>query len=160
MTDQTDLYFEILDAGDIIRLEPLEIVNYDSNIDWDKNWVKTLVTIKGGEFSGQYTGDFMTVDFEKFKQELSGLYDNLKGTANFYDIEGYLQLKIVGDGFGHFEVDVEACDQPGICGSKLLFTMAFDQTEIKELVKQLDSITKRFPIIGDFKVGGQNKGSL
>lgn len=152
MTEIQEIYFELFDAGDIVRLEPIELINYDSNIDWDKNWVKIKVTVKGGKFSGQYSGDFMAVDFEKFKQELSRLYDNLKGTVNFNDLEGYLELKITGDGIGHFEVDVKACDQPGINASELTFTMGFDQTEIKNLVNQLDRITKQFPITGDFNI--------
>ena len=152
MTERHEIYFELFDAGDIVRLEPIELINYDSNIDWDKNWVKTKVTVKGGKFSGQYSGDFMTVDFEKFKQELSRLYDNLKGTANFNDLEGYLELKITGDGIGHFVVDVKACDQPGINASELTFTMGFDQTEIKNLVDQLDRITKQYPITGDLNI--------
>ena len=152
MTGQQDIYFELFDAGDLVRLEPIELIKYDSDIDWDKNWVKTQVTVKGGKFSGQYSGEFMTVDFEKFKQELSRLYDNLKGTANFNDLEGYLELKIKGDGLGHFEVQVKACDQPGINGSELSFTMAFDQSELKELVNQFDRITRQFPIEGDFKI--------
>ncbi|MBL7811001.1 MAG: hypothetical protein JNL57_02160 [Bacteroidetes bacterium] len=152
MKERQEIYFEIFDAGDIVRLEPLELIKYDSDLDWDRNWVKTNVTVKGGKFSGQYSGDFMTVDFEKFKQELSRLYDNLKGTANFNDLEGYLELKITGDGIGHFEVDVKACDHPGVNASELTFTMGFDQTEIKDLVNQLDRITKQFPITGDFNI--------
>ena len=152
MTEQQDIYFELFDAGDLVRLEPLEFINYDSDIDWDKNWVKTQVTVKGGKFSGQYSGEFMTIDFEKFKQELSRLYNNLKGTSSFNDIEGYIELKINGDGLGHFNVEVKACDKPGIYGSELSFTMAFDQTELKELVNQLDRITKQFPIEGDVKI--------
>lgn len=152
MTEQQDIYFELSDAGDLVRLEPIELIKYDSDIDWDKNWVKTQVTVKGGKFSGQYTGEFMTVDFEKFKQELSRLYDNLKGTANFNDLEGYLELKITGDGIGHFEVNVTACDQPGLNASELTYTLTFDQTELKELVNQLDRITKHFPVKGNFNI--------
>jgi len=152
MTEKQDIYFEISDSGDLVRLEPMELIQYDSDIDWDKNWIKTKLTIKGGKFSGQYFGEIMTVDFEKFKQELSKLYDNLKGIVNFKDLEGYLDLRIVGDGIGHFEVNVDACDQPGILGSNLNFKMAFDQTEIKELVNQLDRITKLYPIDGDFRI--------
>lgn len=152
MYQRQEIYFEIFDAGDIVRLEPIELIKYNSELDWDKNWIKTQITIKGGKFSGQYSGDFMTVDFEKFKQELSKLYDNLKGTANFNDLEGYLELKITGDGIGHFEVNVKACDQPGVNASELTFTMGFDQTELKDLVNQLDRITKQFPIIGDFNI--------
>jgi hypothetical protein len=155
MTERQDLYFELFDAGDLVRLEPIELIEYNSKIDWDNNWVKTKVTVRGGKFSGQYTGEFMTVDFEKFKQELSGLYDNLKGSANFNDVEGFLELKIKGDGIGHFEVQVKACDQPGVNGSELTFAMAFDQTELKELVNQLDRITKQFPIRGDFQINNE-----
>jgi hypothetical protein len=149
MTERQKIYFELFDAGDIVRLEPIELLEYDSELDWDKNWIKTKVTVKGGKFSGQYSGEFMTIDFEKFKHELSRLYENLKGTANFNDLEGYLELKINGDGIGHFEVNVKACDKPGVNASELTFTMGFDQTELKELIKQLDNITKQFPIIGN-----------
>ena len=62
----------------------------------------------------------------------------------------YLELQIIGDGIGHFEVNVKASDQPGVNASELTFTMGFDQTELNELVNQLDRITKQFPIIGDF----------
>jgi len=152
MEDKQEIYFELFDSGDLVRLEPIEFLQYESNHDWDKNWVKTKLTIKGGNFSGQYTGEIMTVEFEKFKQEISQLYDNLKGTARFNDIEGYLDLKISGDGLGHFEVNVAACDKPGIFGNKLKFSMTFDQTEINELIRQLDSIVKEFPIEGNFKI--------
>lgn len=152
MVERHEIYFEIFDAGDLVRLEPIELIKYNSDVDWDKNWIKTQVTIKGGKFSGQYFGDFMTVDYEKFKQELSILYDNLQGTANFNDLEGYLELKITGDGIGHFKVDVKACDQPGVNASELTFTMGFDQSEIKDLVNQLDRITNQFPITGDFDI--------
>lgn len=142
-----ELYFELSDGGDLVRMEPLELPYQDSAHDWDKNWIKTLVTIKGGAFSGKFKADFMTVDFEKFKQELMRLYDDLKGSTSFYGLENYLELKIKGDGNGHFNVDITACDQPGI-GGKLNFSLAFDQTQIKELVRQLDKITKHFPITG------------
>lgn len=152
MTEKQEIYFELFDAGDIVRLEPLELVKCDSDLAWDRNWVKTKVTVKGGKFSGQYSGDFMTVDFEQFKQQLSQLCNGLKGAANFKDQEGYLELKIIGDGIGHFEVNVKACDQPGVNASELTFTMGFDQAALNELVNQLDRITKRFPIIGDIKI--------
>ena len=152
MTTGGDVCFEMPFSGNIVRLDPVELIKYDSNLDWDKNWVKTIVTLRGGEFYGKYTAEFMTIDFEKFKQELSQLYDNLTGTANFYDLDDYLELKIVGDGIGHFKVNVIACDQPGIYASRLTFTMSFDQTQLKELVNQLERVTKQFPIVGDLKI--------
>lgn len=155
MTENQEYYFELFDAGDFVRLEPIELINYESNIDQERNWVKTHVTVKGGKFSGQYSGDFMTVDFENFRKELSRLYDNLKGTANFNDLEGYLELRVTGDGIGHFEMAVKACDKPGVHASELTFTIGFDQTELKGLIEQLDRITKQFPVTGAFKVNNE-----
>lgn len=152
MTERQEIYFELFDAGDIVRLDPIEVVKYHSNIDWEKNCVKTKVTVKGGKFAGQYLGAFLTVDFERFRQELSRLCNDLKGTANFSDLKGYLKLKIVGDGIGHFDVNVKACDQPGVNASELTFSMGFDQTELNDLINQLNKITKRFPVTGDFKL--------
>lgn len=151
MTERQEIYFEIVDAGDMVRLEPKRLVREGSEIDYDNNWIITTVTVKGGRFSGQFDAEFLTIDFEIFKQELRPLYDNLKGSATFSGLEGQLELKIVGDGIGHFEVSVLACDQPGN-GGELSFTMGFDQTSLMEFVHQLDSITKKFPIIGDFKI--------
>jgi hypothetical protein len=149
MIEKQEMYFEIIDSCNIVRIEPFELINSESDLDWDRNWIKTKITIKGGAFSGQYLGEFMTVDFEVFKQELTKLYDNLEGTASFNDLEGYLELKIIGDGIGHFEVDVKACDQIGENESILIFSMEFDQTFLNGMLFQLERITNQFPIIGD-----------
>lgn len=151
MKKDNDIYFELSDGGDIVRLEPIELVKYNSDLDWDRNLVKTNVTVKCGKFSAQYTADFMTVDFEKFKQGLKRIYNDLKGYANFDGLENYLTLRINGDGIGHFNVSVTACDQPGV-GGILTFHLSFDQTTILELVNQLDRITKQFPITGNLRI--------
>ncbi|MBB2151431.1 WapI family immunity protein [Pedobacter gandavensis] len=148
MINTENLSFEISDSGYLVRLEPIERIQYNSEIDWDKNWIKTKVSINAGKFSGQYEGDFRTTDFKAFKEDLSKLYDNLNGTVIFNDLEGYLDLKIIGDGFGHFNVEVKACDNPGIYGSVLSFNMEFDQTEINKMVNQLEMIIKQLPVIG------------
>jgi hypothetical protein len=137
-------YFELSESGDIVRIDSLEYLRYDSNLDWDKNWFKAKVFIKAGAFSGEYIADFRTIDFLKFRNEFNELYDNLSGVAYFYDLEGYLEMKIKGDGFGHFTVDVKACDAPGVNASYLTFWISFDQTYIKQLVRGLDEIIKAF----------------
>jgi hypothetical protein len=132
-----------------VRLEPISYERDSSSITEDNNWVKTKVTIRGGSFTGQYIASMTTYDFDFLKQGLSPLYDNLKGGLLFNDLENALELKIQGDGIGHFSVDVTARDNPGPNYSVLTFTMAFDQTELKTLVEQITKITKRFPVIGD-----------
>src|SRR6478609_6773838 len=70
-------YFEISDSGDLIRIEILGLSHPNAEMDWDKNWVKAIVEVKAGVFSGKFKADFMTVDFVSFKNELAKLYDKL-----------------------------------------------------------------------------------
>jgi hypothetical protein len=142
-----DIYFEITDGPDIIKIEPLKWTHADAELDWDKNWIHSRITVKGGAFRGQFYCDLMTTNFELFKRELKKAYGNLKSTATFKTIEGQIQIKCIGDGLGHFEVDCEATDEAGT-GNKLILTMSFDQTAIPDLVRQVDKITKTFPIQG------------
>lgn len=148
MTLHSETYFEIFDGGDLIRVEPYQTIKYDSALDWDRNWVKTRVTIKGGVFGGQYVADFMTTDFELLKRDFKKLDKDFNATAKFDPLEGQLILSISGDGLGHFEVKCIAQDQPGY-GGTLSFSLSFDQTELTRLITELDKITKAFPISGD-----------
>lgn len=148
MTHHSEIYFEIFDRGDLIRVEPYQAVKYNSQHDWDKNWVKTRVTIKSGVFSGQYVADFMTTDFELIKRDFKNFDKDFNATAKFEPLEGQLVLNISGDGLGHFEVECIARDQVGY-GGKLSFSINFDQTELTRLIIELDKITKAFPISGN-----------
>ncbi|RNI34811.1 hypothetical protein EFY79_14070 [Hanamia caeni] len=148
MTQYSETYFEIFDGGDMIRVEPYQAIKDGSALDWDRNWIKTKVKIKGGVFSGQYVADFMTTDFELLKRDFKKLDKDFNATANFEPLEGQLKLNISGDGLGHFEVKCIAQDQPGV-GGTLSFILSFDQTELARLINELDKITKAFPISGD-----------
>ena len=90
----------------------------------------------------------MTVDFERFRKELSWVYDNLEGPAVFSGLEGQLEIKVKGDGLGHLEVTVTARDEASIYGSELTTTLNVDQTYIKDYQNQLDKIMQAFPKVG------------
>ena len=151
MNDNESIYFELKDSGDFIRIELINLNYPNAELDWDRNWIKSKVIVRAGGFSGQFQCDLMTTDFERFKQSLSQLYDKLDGTASFDTIEGQIEIKINGDGIGHFEADCSVMDDAGM-GNKLDFEINFDQTIIPEMVRQLNNITKTFPISGDLKI--------
>jgi hypothetical protein len=134
-----DIRFEIFDAGDLIRIEPLPL-DYTEN-DKENEWIKCAVTIKGGAFSGQYLAEFMTYDFESLKSDFERLDRDFNGSAKFDPIEQQLVLQITGDGLGHFTVQCTASDKTGF-GARLSYELSFDQTELKRLIHQLDQITK------------------
>ena len=142
---EDEIYFEITDGPDIIRVEPLQWSHPNADNDWDRKWIQSRITIKGGAFRGQFGCDLILSDFESFKNELRKAYDNLEETVTFKTLEGQIEIKCVGDGLGHFEVDCEVMDEAGI-GNTLNVTMSFDQTAIPELVRQLDTISNKFSI--------------
>lgn len=144
--------FELIDNDFSLQIVPLRLMFPEAQTDRDKNLISTKIIINAGGFKGDYTGEIMTVDFERFKQGLKRLYDNLNGYANFDCLDRFLTIKINGDGLGHFNADCEAIDNPGFEERRLNFTLHFDQTQINNLVYQLDLITKKFPITGDFKI--------
>jgi hypothetical protein len=144
---EDEIYFEISDGPDIIKIEPLQWTHPNSDNDWDRNWISSIITIKGGAFRGQFSCDLLSSDFELFKREMNKSYNNLNEIATFKTIEGQIEIKCVGDGLGHFAVNCKAMDEVGT-GNELNISMSFDQTSIPELVRQLNNITKAFPIQG------------
>lgn len=147
-----ELYFELSDGPNSVRVEIIEKINYNSTLDWDKNWLKTNVKVKAGAFSGQFSVDFMTVDFENFKHELTRIYSDLKGCIRFENLDRNLELVFRGDGNGHFNIEVVAKESNEVEKNELTFHIYIDQTQIKPLVNQVDKIVSAFPIIGDLKI--------
>ncbi len=144
-------YFEIKGSGDFIRVELVHLAHPNAEDDWDRNWVKSNVTLKAGGFSGKFTCDLMTTDFARFQEQFSKLYNKLDGTAIFDTIEEQINIKIEGDGFGHFDANCVVMDFAGT-GNTLEFLINFDQTTIPQVVRQLTSITKHFPITGSLEI--------
>lgn len=149
MNDETT-FFEISESGNFIRIELIGFSHPNAEMDWDANWVRGFVNVKAGGFSGEFKGDFMTVDFESFKTELTKLYDKLNGIATFNTLESQVEIKIIGDGIGHLSAECEVMDYAGM-GNKLEFKINFDQTHIPKILNQLEKITSRFPKIGELE---------
>jgi hypothetical protein len=129
----------------------------DSTDFWDGNWIETRIKIKVGGFTGNYSAQIRNVDFLDLKNGLERLYNQLDGYANFNCLEEYLQIKIKGDGLGHFLADCIANDNPGIRGHELKFSIDFDQTEIHRMTKMIDDLLIEFPI-KEMKKTHNNKG--
>ena len=144
MTQAETIFFELKEGANFLRIDIIGFAHPDAELDWDRNWLKSKLTLKVGGFSGQFDCDLMTTDFERFKEQLFELYERMGGIAIFETREEQLTIRIEGDGIGHFQADCMAMDFPGT-GNKLEFELTFDQTFIPDLVTQLDDITRTFP---------------
>ena len=147
---EENVYFEISESGNFIRIELIKQSHPNAEMDWDANWVKGFVNVKAGCFLGEFKAEFMTIDFVSFRNELAKLYDKLNGIATFHTLENQVEIKIVGDGIGHLNAEIEVMDFAGM-GNKLKFEINFDQTHIPKLLNELEKIIHKFPKIGELK---------
>ncbi|HEX7174772.1 MAG TPA: hypothetical protein VF240_05770 [Pyrinomonadaceae bacterium] len=114
---------------------------------WDGNWVNAEIEIDVGSFSGRYDAYLRVEELKDFRDALARLYSFDSNEAKFETMEEQLSISIKGNGLGHFMAECEALDQAGI-GNRLLFSLEFDQTEIPEMLKGLDTVVQEFPVKG------------
>ncbi len=142
--------FFILGAehGDHLRIEILGRAHPDASDFWDGNWVNARISARAGGFRGGAVAFLRTTDFAEFRERLQQLYQQLSGEAVFETLEGWVEVRVIGDGRGHMETRVSLTDEPGV-GNKLVFTLpGLDQTHIFDAIGHLCEIEDMYPIIG------------
>jgi hypothetical protein len=122
---------------------------YQSATDyWDGNWLLVDVAIDMGGWQGRFGANLRADDFERFLEAVVRLNDDLRTTAEFTTLEGWLWLRLEGDGLGHIKVHGEATDHPGD-GDTLTFRFDdMDQTDLAPLISELRGVLNQFPVIG------------
>jgi hypothetical protein len=63
-------------------------------------------------------------------------------------MEEQLTIDLKGDSLGHYVASCIAIDRAGI-GNRLFFDLEFDQSDIPEIIKGIDSVIREFPVVGD-----------
>lgn len=147
MDELDDFTIGLHSGGQSISITVIGFLVIDATSNWDKNWLKTKISVQAGAFSGIYDADLTTFDFENFKQDLNSLYENLNSEIEFKDLEGYLYMKIKGNGLGNINAEISCSDDPGINTATLNFELNFDQTYIKPVIQRLNNITNKYPVV-------------
>lgn len=147
MTDAIKTYFEIKDGTDFIRIEVLKQNFPEGDLDWDRNSLNCDVLVQCGAFSGEFNADLMSWDFDIFKTELEYLYENLNRRAIFEGIESQITILVQGDGIGHLNTTCQIMDYAGN-GNELNCELEFDQTQLPEIIGQLEKIMSEYKVYG------------
>jgi hypothetical protein len=71
----------------------------------------------------------------------------LSGEALLDTIEGWLDLRLTGDGRGHVDLHGQLVDAPSD-GNSLEFRLSLDQTYLPPLMAELRAALGQFPIVG------------
>ncbi|MNK14533.1 hypothetical protein D3C87_326560 [compost metagenome] len=147
MDELDDFTIGLHSGGQSISITVIGLLVIDATSSWDKNWLRTKISVQAGAFGGTYNADLTTFDFENFKQDLNLLYENLNSEIEFKDLEGYLYMKIKGNGLGNINAEISCTDNPEIYGATLDFELNFDQTYIEPVLQKLNNITNKYPIV-------------
>ncbi|MFT6395711.1 MAG: hypothetical protein ACJAYU_000453 [Bradymonadia bacterium] len=117
---------------------------------WDGNWLRVKLELRAGAFQGKQEALLRTDEFASFRSELGVLHDTLRGEAVFASLEGWAEVRLVGDGKGHVAATIKVRDNAGIANS-LHFGegISIDQTDLPRLIDALDGVLRTFPVIGD-----------
>jgi hypothetical protein len=138
-------YFEITDGSDIVRVTVDGYTTKPSEAKTGSRWLESVITVKGCTLGGQYSAEFLPIEFHQFRQRLVSLIYGLERTATFESESEFLRLQfeMIYEDFA--EIDVRACDVPGV-GSVLNFKMGMAVSDINSLVLQLENILNRYPL--------------
>jgi hypothetical protein len=115
---------------------------------WDGNWLACTAEVAAGAFRGSLDGLRRNEDIARFLDRVAELYERLTGEALFDALEGWLDLRLIGDGHGHIEARGQLCDDSGR-GNVLEFRLCFDQTYLPLLMAQLQATIAAFPVLGN-----------
>lgn len=139
--------FIISDSGNTLVIKPYRRTHPECTDYWDGNWVRTKIDLRVGCFQASVDADLRVDELASFRNQLDVIYNELKGEAQLTSLEHWIELRILGDGLGHFDVRGSLRDEPSF-GNVLHFRLYFDQTSIPEMITNLDRIFESFPIFG------------
>ncbi len=108
-----------------------------------EGFLVTWINIRAGAFNGAIKAHVRIDDFKRFQSQLKILYRTVEGEAHFSCLEDWIDIKIKGDGIGHFNANCVANDNTEN-RNELHFSLLFDQTDLKESLHQLNQIIAEF----------------
>jgi hypothetical protein len=124
----------------------------DSADYWDGNWLSCTAEVQTGAFRGRIESSLRNEDLARFLSSLEALYERLTGEALFDTLDGWLDIRVIGDGRGHVEVRGQLCDDP-VYGNSLEFRLFFDQTCLPSLIARLRAVLAAYPVVGKNTAG-------
>jgi hypothetical protein len=114
---------------------------------WDGNWITSTIQIEIPGYNAHFNADLRTDELRDFINELRIMDEKLKGKASLINLDGYIEIEGEIDKKGRATWIVETCYPSGI-GAVLKFDFSSDQTYLKGLIKEIESILSVFPVLG------------
>lgn len=138
------LAFSIKGANEYIELYIDEVFGFPDQLSYGGGYgAKGTLNIIAGNYNVKSTHYFTTGELYDFTQQLIICYQNVKGTCTLNNVEQELKMRCEFDKFGHVKVVGKFQESPNV-NNVLSFEIETDQTQMKEVIKQLENVIKCF----------------
>lgn len=130
----------------VLSVEGYEFPQFDSG--WDANWLVCDIELdvaRLGNFTAHHRPSILTVEFERFRDQLRVLDEKLAGTATLEHTEEQVGLTVrLNAGKG----TLEGFLADSTAGRLSFENIEIDQSSIRRWLGQFDEIVEAFPVRG------------
>lgn len=138
------LAFKINGTSEYIELYIDEVFGFPNELSYGGGYgARGRITIVAGNYNVKSTHYFTTGELYVFSQQLIECYQNVKGTCVLKNTEYELEMQCEFDKLGHVKISGKFQKYQHV-NNILLFEIGTDQTQIKEVIEQLEKVIKYF----------------
>lgn len=136
------------ESAHFIRVQILDRPWSDKSDYWDANMVECQIDLALGSISASFKEPLWLPEFQAFADEVSKMYETLKGSASFKPISHAIWIELEMTSLGHVRASGEVCPCPFPL-QKVVFDMgdSIDQSHLASIHRQLTQALEAMPII-------------
>jgi hypothetical protein len=128
-----------VEDGDHLRLVPGPAV---PGPDPSDRWIPSAVEVVAGAFRAHAEAGLLGSELARFREALAALPTDPRGRAALETEDGWLAVRLFGDGFGHFDARCELRDPEAVL-HRLEFTIGLNARDLPALLQALDALLSR-----------------
>jgi hypothetical protein len=110
----------------------------------DPGWIDVEAAARTGGLAGRVAGALEPEALAAFRGAIAALAASPRGRAALVSPDGFLAVRLLGDGFGHFDARCELRDLAAI-GSRLELTLPVNVRDLPAILAALDALVAAAP---------------
>ena len=124
------------DDGDHLRLAPGPA---GPGPDAADAWIPSVVEVTAGAFRARAESGVLASELARFRDALAALAGDPRGRAALETEDGWLAVRLFGDGFGHFDARCELRDPDAVL-HRLEFTIGINARDLPAILAAVEGI--------------------
>jgi len=105
-------------------------------------FIPCTVEVRAGAFRARAESGLLASELARFRDGLAALPGDPRGRAALEIEDGWLAVRLFGDGFGHYDARCELRD-PNVALHRLEFTIGLDQRDVPQLLAAVEAVLRR-----------------